>query len=135
MEASRVAYVADGDEEGNKLERVLKSAGVDPTYIVRLKSKLTLEDLVDEAVYLDAVNEELRRSHGEDVQISALPSGPRARTVKSSCDALGVDPPSKVNVAHRLVERAARRAIVDPARSADLAAMDKRFAKLLGLDR
>jgi predicted ATP-dependent endonuclease of OLD family len=108
--ASRVAYILDGDSGGDEKEKLLLKAGVPKDRILRLGSKgkkLVLEDLLDEDVYLAAVNEEIARwSAGKQVPKSALSATCRPKSIESWCErqhpSLGV--PSKRAVAHRVLE-------------------------------
>lgn len=107
--AVRVAYLVDDDAGGRANAKVLKKAGVpeDRIAYVRLKGAqdTTVEDLVEAGAYLRAVNEELRRSHGDACALKAsdIPAYGRCLACEDACARLGVSAPNKVAVARRLV--------------------------------
>jgi len=101
----------DGDAAGDAKEKLLLEAGVPKRRILRLgsrRSSIVLEDLLDETVYLAAVNEELGRWNA-DVQMpkNVLTTTGRPAVVEAWCKRqkppLAV--PSKRAVAHRVLER------------------------------
>jgi hypothetical protein len=104
-ETAEMAFEVDGDQEGERLAAMYRQAGVDDGRIIRLGgpgSGLTIEDVIDKETYLRAVNEELRRSHGGRVELTAdnLGEGPgRVTRVKEACEQAGVEEPSKIAVA------------------------------------
>ena len=75
LEAPRIAFLLDGDAAGNRHRRRLKTAGIDDDNIIQLGDGLVIEDLLDPQVYLDAINEELRRSFGNTYKLT-LPEIP-----------------------------------------------------------
>jgi hypothetical protein len=107
--AARVAYLVDNDDGGDEIAKLLVKNSVPKERICRLAirrvARNTLEDLLDEGVYLDAVNEELRRSHGDKIRVARSDLAiPRPRSVAACCRKQGVDPPNKAAVARRLLE-------------------------------
>lgn len=120
--AARVAYVLDGDVAGDAKEKLLLDAGVPKDRIVRLgsrRSKLVLEDLLDDNVYLAAVNDELSRWNA-NVQVpkSALTAVGRPAAISAWCKRQRptVPAPSKRAVAHRVLERAMDQTVVSSRR-------------------
>lgn len=108
LEAPVVAYLVDGDDGGDAHRDRLTSAGVKAETIIQLADGYTIEDYIQGSVYADAVNEELRRSYGDKHMINGeeLPAKGRAIYVSEWAESEGIDPPSKVNVANRIVESA-----------------------------
>jgi predicted ATP-dependent endonuclease of OLD family len=110
--ASRVAYVLDGDAAGDAKAKLLLKAGVPKGRIMRLgpkARKIVLEDLLDETIYLAAINEELSRwSAGYQVPKSALSATCRPKSIESWCKRQRppLPVPSKRAVAHRVLEHA-----------------------------
>jgi predicted ATP-dependent endonuclease of OLD family len=106
--APEVAWLVDGDEGGRALRRRLRRAGVPDDRIVPLagaRSEKVLEDLVRADAYVRAFNEELRRSgHEVEISASAIDGVNRPRRAAAWCRARKIEPPSKPNVAYRLVE-------------------------------
>jgi predicted ATP-dependent endonuclease of OLD family len=118
LEAPRVVYFLDGDDAGKRLAGRLKSLGVPEDKIVRLDEPFTIEDFVEANVYLQAVNEELRRSYGDSYQISSDDfSSPKAiDSVVQWCRQNSISPPPKVKVAYHIVSVASDKSIVNPQR-------------------
>lgn len=114
VEAARVACLVDGDAGGRKIRKKLLDGGMDDSRVVVLggaSSGLVLEDLLVPDVYLQAVNAELARSHGEATRMpmSALPNRDRPRGVKAWCAQAGVSEPNKRAVGYRLLDMRAER--------------------------
>jgi predicted ATP-dependent endonuclease of OLD family len=65
LEAPRVVFVLDGDAGGDQIAAKLTRGGVQDWQILRLEKGLVIEDYIDASVYVDAVNEEVRRSNGD----------------------------------------------------------------------
>jgi predicted ATP-dependent endonuclease of OLD family len=107
--APRTAYLVDGDDAGNRIRAKLVNAGISEQRIFALAEgsvTFVLEDLVRKSVYLKAVNEELRRSHGENYFMldAEIPETQRPTAVKKWCEAKGIKPPNKRAVAYRVLE-------------------------------
>ncbi len=135
LEAPRVAYLLDGDKSGRAHAAKLRGAGVEDREILRLPDRYTPEDLVTEEAFLDAVNEELRRSHGTEVQIEAgsLTTPGRAVALAAWCDERGVDPPSKRKVADRLATVGRRTRILAADQKKPLVEIHQALSALLEL--
>jgi hypothetical protein len=87
--AGRVAFLADGDEGGRSHVKRLTDNGILNEQILFLgdgdQSGLSIEDLLDETVYLHAVNQELGAWHGLEFPASELPETGRSRAIKDWC--------------------------------------------------
>jgi predicted ATP-dependent endonuclease of OLD family len=109
-EAPRTAYLLDADKAGDRLRNELIGAGisVDRIFSVprEVRSGLVVEDLIDAAVYVQAVNEELRRSNGAAnlYPVERLPDVGRPTAIKDWCRVNGINEPKKVAVAYRVIE-------------------------------
>jgi len=109
-EAPRTAYLLDSDAAGRNLRRKLRDAGVAAKRIFQIPGRqrgLVVEDLIEAEVYVRAVNEELRRSHGPDYSFpdDRLPAVGRPKEVETWCNENGIkNPPKKTAVAYRVLE-------------------------------
>jgi hypothetical protein len=135
--AARVAYVVDGDAGGRAIRKKLMREGVADQLILQIQDGsvgLSLEDLIHPATYLTAVNEELRRSHGDAYQLvlTSLPRAGRPSAVDRLCRARGIDPPSRRAVANRVLERETTAPLIDPKRGAAIRGLHKKIESLLG---
>ncbi len=76
--------------------------------------ELVIEDLVDAEVYVQAVNEELRRSVGSDYSFPAerLPVAGRPKEVETWCNQEGISAPSKTAVAYRVLDEGIGRSVL-----------------------
>jgi AAA domain/AAA domain, putative AbiEii toxin, Type IV TA system len=134
LEAPRVAYLLDGDQGGKENAKKLIAGGVPKDDIVHLPGGRVLEDFVHPDVYLESVNEELRRSHGASVKLSLrLPAKNRPHAIEAACTASAVDPPSKVRVAYRILERRGSGSVEDSRRADDLRKVYEKLAEILKL--
>lgn len=106
----RTVYLTDADEGGRKLQSELSSAGIPKTRIFQLpdsrKVGLVLEDFINIVVYVEAVNEELRRSHGDKYELvkSDIDFPNRPEILKQWCKKQKISVPSKCAIAYRVVE-------------------------------
>jgi predicted ATP-dependent endonuclease of OLD family len=107
-EAPGVVWLVDGDQGGRDLRKRLTRAGVPPERIVPIgnpRSEMVVEDLVRAAVYVEAFNEELRRSgHEKQLLLKVAQGVNRPRKAEAWCKRNRIKPPSKANVAYRMVE-------------------------------
>ena len=110
----RVACLVDGDEGGKKHFKRLTKHGFFDEQILFLggseNSELAIEDLLDKAVYLKAVNEELKAWHGLEFPASELPEKGRSKAVEDWCaqqtgEGGGEVKLSKVDVAQRVLDQ------------------------------
>jgi hypothetical protein len=128
--------LVDGDEGGAENRANLVSAGIDPARIVTLGgegSELNTEDLLAPEVYGEAVNQELRRSHGDDstaLDPGGLPATGRPAAVAAWCAEQGIPEPNKGAVAHRVADQRSVRSLVDPARVELLQGLYAKLSKL-----
>jgi len=138
--AARVAFVVDNDDNGRKIARSLERSGVPSDHIVPIAisgiGDSTIEDLLDVSAYAAAVNEELRRSHGDAVRITedSLRTANRPHAVAEACAALDVPPPNKTAVARRLVEFESDRTLLSADGTTALNDVYRRLLTALGLE-
>lgn len=109
-QAQRVVYLVDSDAGGKGIAQMLERAHVSKERIIYVGLSqvpdLTLEDLIDPEVYASAINEELERSGRTDsIVVSDLPDVRRARAVEQLFRGRGLEPPNKVAVAGRIIDR------------------------------
>jgi predicted ATP-dependent endonuclease of OLD family len=107
--APNVAWLVDDDDAGRKMRARLRRAAIPDERIVSLGgegSEMVTEDLLALDAYLDAFNEELRRS-GAAVEIPRDGVGERNRPGSAAawCAEQRVAPPRKSDVAYRVLER------------------------------
>ena len=116
--APRTAYLVDCDPGGDEIRSKLKRAGIPGNRVFRLLSgetqKIVLEDLVDPDAYVDAVNKELHRSHGdsESFPSDTLPDVGRPEAVKAWCKSRGMGEPNKRAIAYHIVESRSSRSVI-----------------------
>ncbi|HEX8130057.1 MAG TPA: AAA family ATPase [Pyrinomonadaceae bacterium] len=116
--APRTSYLVDSDKGGRDLKRQLRQAGIPETRIFSLPDdkglEPVLEDFIEADVYLQAVNEELRRSHGESVSFpdSDLPVTGRPGAVEEWCKNKSIKAPNKRAIAYRILEMRNERPIL-----------------------
>jgi len=115
----RTVYLTDADEGGRKLQSELSSAGISKTRIFQLpdskKVGLVLEDFINIVVYVEAVNEELRRSHGDKYELgkSDIDFPNRPEILKQWCKKQKISVPSKCAIAYRVVENDVDKQIIN----------------------
>ncbi len=137
--SSRTAFLVDADKAGKGLVKQLKRANVDKSRIFSLpdpaKEGLVIEDFVDENVYIEAMNEELHRSHGNLFKISSSDLSPanRPASVVEWCKKNKIKPPSKRAVAYRILERSSDNHIVNNNRAKGLVKMLSDLHSILGI--
>lgn len=118
LQGSKVAWLVDGDKGGADNRRNVGSSNIPAERILILGgegSDLTTEDLVQADVFVEAVNEELRRSYGEDAArlVAGNVSSPgRWRNLEAWCEAEGLAVPNKGAVAHRIADQRHMRPLV-----------------------
>lgn len=136
FQGSKVAWLVDGDTGGADNRRHLRSSNIPSERIFTLGgegSGLTTEDLVQADVFVDAANEELRRSHGEDAArlVSGhVPSPGRWRSLEKWCEAAGLAVPNKGAVAHRIAAQRSERTLVADGRVETLRALHTALAQV-----
>jgi hypothetical protein len=135
--AGRTAFLADGDEGGRRhRDRLVAESGVLPEQILFLglseTSELAIEDLLDEEVYLRAVNDQLDAWHGLAFPAAELPGRGRGRAVATWCaeqSGRGGRPPvlGKVDIAQRVLDqRREGRELLGKGRRSELRKLDQR---------
>jgi predicted ATP-dependent endonuclease of OLD family len=135
LEAPRVCYLVDGDKGGQLHANKLTAGGVAPNRISRLGAGMTLEDYLDRDIYVAAVNEELRRSFGEQfvIRTAELRDMPVTNAVQSWCTERKIPAPKKVPVAERVVARRSETRLVARHRRKQLERLLQEFLTTLGL--
>jgi predicted ATP-dependent endonuclease of OLD family len=130
--AARVAFTVDNDGGGADLRGHLLRAGVPADHIVVLqlarRTANTLEDFLDEQIYLDAVNSELDRSGKQTLSKIDIRGSLRPTLVAAACAANHEEPPNKGAVARRISELESDVSILAPSarRSLQVAAVSLR---------
>lgn len=111
LEAGRLAFVVDGDPGGLRNFDKLIEGGISESRIVVLRDDksdeaLELEDFVDPAVYVAAVNAELRcwNRVKDDMPVEALALTMVTKSVEAWCTDNGLKAPDKGFVAQRIVD-------------------------------
>jgi predicted ATP-dependent endonuclease of OLD family len=131
--ARRVVYLYDGDTGGNERRRFLrKDKGVPNERIVQLESGITLEDLIEPGLWIDACNRAITDiAHGayavtEKLNRSDIRAKQRVAALKEWCKQRDYRCPEKLKIAETILElmtgpdlRADRRWL-DPKRRAGL---------------
>jgi predicted ATP-dependent endonuclease of OLD family len=115
--AGRAAFIADGDEGGREhVEKLLRN-GIEEEQILFLgdnpESGMSVEDLLPKAIYLQAVNAQLRTWHNLEYPADQLPEKGRSTAVEEWCEQqIGRNEKSvelsKVDVAQRVLDQRAR---------------------------
>lgn len=136
--AARVVFVVDNDAEGHRLKARLERSGVPAGKVVVAALPPhrfnTLEDFLEPSVYLEAVNEELRRSgFDEGLALSAVSEPMRPRSVDAACKRKRISPPNKGAVARRLVEMDSDRSLLSREGKGALALVGQALADGLGV--
>jgi len=136
LQGNKVAWLVDGDDGGAENRSYLQSSGIPPERIFTLGgpgSGLTTEDLVQVDAFVDAVNEELRRSHGEDAAVLAVenvPSPGRWLRLEKWCGAEALAVPNKGTVAHRIADQRSERNVVATERAGMLRELHDGLAQI-----
>jgi predicted ATP-dependent endonuclease of OLD family len=120
LQAPKAVWLGDGDKGGEDLMKKVTAAGIDEDRVVLLGgagSGLVIEDIVAPQVYVDAVNEVLGRlGEAGGLAVTDLDETNGPGSVAAWCKREGVDIPSKVAVAHQVVEQRTTERLVDPDR-------------------
>ncbi len=109
-ESPRMAFLTDNDESGRNLHSKIRTAGI-PDRLVHSLPKIdgadtVLEDFLEPKSYVRAINEELRRSHGDGCKIdeAEIPRTGRANALDKWCQTKGINSPSKRAIAYLMLE-------------------------------
>jgi predicted ATP-dependent endonuclease of OLD family len=144
-DAPRVIYLVDGDSGGSALSKRLRSYGIRAKKIVSLSpamSGLVLEDLLDAALYVEAINAYLGQwpPHARGFTEPDLSKVGRPNSVKVWTKAAGLANPSKLRIAEEVLRilddpdpRRLRR-VANADRKKQVTALDKRIRFALGID-
>ncbi len=127
--ASRVAFLADGDGGGESHGERLTDNGILDEQIRFLGGKgsgLSIEDLLDKTVYLDAVNAELDTWHRLEYPADKLPETGRSTAVKKWCEGQERKLDRKVRISKVDVVQG----VLDQ-RCENVALLDKKYRQLL----
>ena len=116
LEAARVAFLLDGDDEGTLIGKQLVEAGYPKRIIHQLEdggAPLTLEDLVA----VDLVAEAIGLVLGPDAPTAAeLPDAGRSAWLHQWCDSRGIPRPRYKEAVVQVVQEARRnRSVIEPA--------------------
>ena len=109
-ESPKTMYLVDSDNAGEKIRNKLIRAGIPEEHIFKLpddiEQELVIEDYINSEIYLNAINEELKRSHGEHFSIKSeeLPIINKPRKVTEWCESKGIDSPNKRAVAYHILD-------------------------------
>jgi predicted ATP-dependent endonuclease of OLD family len=139
--APRTAYLVDADKGGSELRRQLQRAEIPQERIFSLPDDtnvgIVLEDFVDADVYLGAVNEELKRSHGGAFSIASreLPATSKPKAIEEWCKAKGIKPPNKRAVAYRVIEKRVNHQILSKKYHSQIRQLYEGIEKALSLKR
>lgn len=135
LEAPRLTYLVDGDAGGERNAAKLLAAGVPEARLVRLPAGTCPEDFVDSELYLSAINEQLRRSHGDEVKLGpdALDAVGRPSSIAKACAAMGRKPPAKMRIAVSLVQKAKGENFLDKSSVQTLVDLNFKIEAALGL--
>jgi predicted ATP-dependent endonuclease of OLD family len=139
--ARRVVYLYDGDKAGNERRRFLrKDKHVPDERIVQLESGVTLEDLIEPGLWVDACNRAIADIADGDYEVteklkrSDVPAKQRLAAVNDWCKQREYRRPEKLKIAETILElmtgpelRADRRWL-DPKRRDGLRAVHKAIA-------
>lgn len=141
LEASRVAFLVDGDSGGRGIRSKLKAAGVPDDSVVTLggssEQNLTLEDLVERSVFAEAVNEELRtwQPLAPKYPTSSIPMTGRPTALRTWCRGKGFNAPEKRGIAVRVLEIGRTRSVLQPGRADVLRRLDADLRAVLDKSR
>jgi predicted ATP-dependent endonuclease of OLD family len=103
-EAQYVAFLADGDGGGSANLAMLPKIGIAKRRIIQFEAGLCLEDLVDPALYIRALNSYFDAwYHKSGITVADLTPTQRPAAVKRWCDANGLKKPDKLLVAQEIL--------------------------------
>lgn len=117
-QAPRTAYLLDSDDGGQDLHKELGGAGISEDKIFHIpdhgQQGVVIEDLIDAEIYVQSVNEELRRSNGDAYSFPAdsLPATGRPAIVAEWCSENDINGPKKVAVAYRVLEKGVEKPVL-----------------------
>ncbi len=133
----KTVWVLDGDDGGRKRREFLAKHGVPESRVLLLTAggePLDLEDLVDTATYVQAVNGYAKDLGGEsEFEAGQLPTErcARHRTINEWCEQQGLKSPSKTAIATKVLDLRGERRLVDPQRRVTLQRIHREASGLL----
>ncbi|WP_166383029.1 AAA family ATPase [Catellatospora methionotrophica] len=130
--AAQVAYLVDGDQGGEALQKLLIERSVDPASIVALPKGSAVEDLIDPRFYVSAAETVIRETVGSEVKLEVNfdDDGMIVDKVKLACERLGLPIPGKVAVACSILNSSNRVELATEAKAV-LADIHKKFCVVL----
>jgi predicted ATP-dependent endonuclease of OLD family len=105
LEASRVAFIVDGDEGGIKIKKKLTDAKFKPSKIISLPKDYVLEDFIDKEILLNAINSIIKKFQTKTLALNSksIPSTNSIKYLENECKKQGIKFPSKVLIAEEVV--------------------------------
>ncbi len=125
-EAPRTVFLTDSDTSGMKLKNMVVAAGIPEERVFSLPligdAGSVVEDFIDPAAYVKAINLELRRSNGDKFEFltDELPLFNRPLFLDKWCKKKSIGVPSKRAVAYNVLEAKHEYPIIFEERRADL---------------
>ncbi|WP_299362604.1 AAA family ATPase [Winogradskyella sp.] len=105
LEASRVSFIVDGDNGGEKIKKKLIEAKFRPNKIISLPKNHILEDFIDKEVLLKATNSIISKFQENTLNLkpSNIPNNGSIKFLEDQCKVQGIKFPGKVLIAEELV--------------------------------
>jgi predicted ATP-dependent endonuclease of OLD family len=105
LEASRVAFIVDGDEGGKKIKKKLTDAKYKSSQIISLPKDHVLEDFIDKEVLLNATNSIIEKFQTKSLVLvaSSISTTNSIKFLEDECIKQGIKFPSKVLIAEEVV--------------------------------
>jgi predicted ATP-dependent endonuclease of OLD family len=137
-QAGLIVFIADGDDGGRANEKKLVEGGIEPQRVILLEEggvELETEDFVDIHILVDAINTEIQNWQvgAPVISDSDLGTSLRTKALASWCNTNGIEMPSKVAVAQRVVDRVGEVRLIEEVRSTKLEDVLSSINALLGL--
>ncbi len=134
-EALRLVYLVGGDGAGDENRQKILDAGFLASEIVQLPKNMVIEDLLQAELYLAAVNEELRRSHGDAHQLDqkAVPARNRPAALEAWCQDHKIASPTRAKIAAHVLAQVEDKRLVAPSQSRHLTKVFEEVSRILGL--
>ena len=108
--ASRVVYLYDGDKAGAERKRFLAKRGIPTDRIIQLERPVTLEDLIEPTLWLEAANRAISEIAAGDYPVNSLiglrdiPATGRIGSLRTWCTREGYRTPEKLRLAETILE-------------------------------
>lgn len=128
-QSKQTLYLFDGDSDGAKYAREIVGLGINQENVFLLEEGCVLEDYIAKEVYVKAIIEEMRRSHGEGyvIDFESMPSKNRPNYIKEKCNELKIPAPSKRAIAERVAEISESEKIIMPEKAQYLESMSEKM--------